>query len=688
MLIIAKQSRGNKMNYIKSLTVVFLVLSCLLTGCNESSNLGTILGSSNNFKGISGKFISSNGTPIAKATVKVKLISPILAKIGLDSLVSDSLTTTTGSDGTFQVKVDSGTYDVSGISSDSGLLLYRPNVAVTKVDSNVSLTDTLKPPGAIVVNVKPLAKMLAKISSTPVDLSSGTCYLNRVSPIYPTDSSGTCEIPNVAEGKYQVVLRYPTFTSMKDSVSVVASKITNVSATLSADTLLPPPTPSKIVGLVYDSLSGTIKLNWSHVNVANLAGYTIYQSVSGSALTQVGSTTDTFFVDTLKGIKDSSMLVFKIKSINKNGDQSTLYSVGDSVMTYHKEDFYLLPKKLMDVYDSLGGVVHLTWDSVSNAQYALYLNDSLLKTVKGLGYNDTLNLTKDSTKYIFSLKTEINGTVSTKAEKDSFVVYYKNDFLPLTLTLLGDDSIDVKNPVFSVKEVDGVRSKAVKYIWKIGNIDTVTSLPTVKVLPSKAGTIKVIGVDNLGDSISTSSSYKLFNHIKGLITKDTTFSSSIPFLMDTVTVDSGATITFSGGDSIYFRGDSVSYQPDTIRINWLIIKKGSGLNFKGSLNDSVFVYSYHSNDTRIEWDTTSRVSVKFSHLKHLDSSGSFLLDGTTPPITSDSIMINSTFDNVYIYDNFSSSFVNNGNKFINGTSLHYGNQSNSCILSDTVITCP
>lgn len=141
-----------------------------------------------------------------------------------------------------------------------------------------------------------------------------------------SDSLGHYDLGQVPDGVYRIAFAAPdghyepAFLDTVHATSGVARELPLVELSWSRFQAPPPPTGLSIVA---DSATGTVRLAWRPVKLANLAFYEVARIDSAdSAHNAVFRTVNTTFTDTLKGLSGSRVLLYRIVTVNALGNRS------------------------------------------------------------------------------------------------------------------------------------------------------------------------------------------------------------------------------------------------------------------------------------------------------------------------------------------------------------------------------
>lgn len=574
-----------------------------LVGC-ENSVVSPTLES----RGIYGTVVDKQGKKLKQVKVKVTPVIVGLKKVSADTL-PDS--TVTQEDGTFHILVDAGTYNVQSDYGNGSLVSISQNVKVSDSGATV-LVDTIKEPGKIHGKISLSASLKKALAKSSDDLSKGSCFIPRISPVYRADQNGICEIPIVPEGNYNVVFEYPKFLPANESLFVESGKTVSSDVNLTSDPDYGPPTPV-LKELIYDTLSGTIKIVWNKVSVSDLLGYNVYRSSNNETslltLNKV-SIKDTFFVDSIYKLPSDSLtlnLVYTVKAQDSGLNVSENYSNSLKVSVNPPNKFktyisFTTPSKV-SVNDSVW--VKVTCSNTFRKNVSIDWNiDSTLVSRAFDGVTDSILVSSKVAK-TFKIKASV---------KDNFGYVWTNEtslevkkFAPTinipTQTLEAD-----KLSEFSANATDDVGS-IVKYEWDIngdGIFDTVTQTSKIFLTLDRPGKMIVTVTDDDGNIVSDTNSYQVFNYLNGNISKDLTLSKkAAPYLVNVV-IDSGITLTVGPGVEIYLNGPR----------GWGIQVYGN-LNLVGTEADSIHVHDFNG-QSGIVYFKSSKNSISVMKYVHMN----------------------------------------------------------------------
>lgn len=304
---------GRRLSGILAWSAAALLLGCL-DRPTETTNPPT---------GLHGRLVDGQGRPVAGATVKLYRVESAPLKRSAASGFMDSART--DAQGFYSVTdMLGGDYNVLGSYNNGGLMVLIPGVSYDSAFASVDLgTDTLRVPGQIKGQVTQDGEGKAGIF----------CYLPGTSFLSISDEKGKFWIYNVPQGIYEVLYRYPGLETLVDSGVVVRSgEITALEPrSIGPDPSFPPPAPADLRA-VYDTLTGSARLEWPAVAVPDLDGYVVYRIDSASASpmrVSAGLVRDTVFRDTIfRDFFDTSArrVTYRVKSQDLDVNLSATFS--------------------------------------------------------------------------------------------------------------------------------------------------------------------------------------------------------------------------------------------------------------------------------------------------------------------------------------------------------------------------
>lgn len=594
----------------------FALLSIILALMGCSKNSPTSPDSDLKGAGIIGTVFDKSGHKIKGAKIKVVSVSASLKKVASNFATSPDSTTTDGN-GSFQIVLDPGTYDVQTDYGNGSLVSLNRNVSVQD-SAPTELINVVKEPGKVhgSISLSVLQKRgLAKVNT---DLSKGSCFIPRVSPVYRSDKDGICEIPIVPEGNHDVVFEFPDYLASTESLYVESGKIVNTNVNLEYDPSNVPPTPV-LKEITYDTLHGIVKLVWNKVSVSDLKGYVIYRAEQVEASpTSYSTTQDTVFYDTVYKNPDPTQelpldLLYLVKAQDSGLNVSAQYS-NPLRMSVNPPDYYktkisfIINPKNISIGDSV-------WIKAACSN-RLRKNDLIFWEFDGKKIAHQMNGDLDSILY-----------VSVTPKTTSIKVSVKDDF---GYTWTAQTTLDVKlyPPVvhlaqnmnmyldtvyqISANASDSVGS-IVKYEWDTngdGIFDTSTSTPKLKFSSRQSGKMIVRVQDDDGNKASDTTSYRVFKLLTGHISKDSTLSKIVtPYMVDLI-VDSGATLNVDPGVEIALNGSGGG---------WGIQVYGN-LNMIGTEADSIHVYDFNGRSGIVYYNSSKESVSTFSYV-HTNMNG-------------------------------------------------------------------
>jgi hypothetical protein len=350
--------------------IILLLLCLVFISIQCANNLAGGTDETQTSIGFYGKLVLNDGSAVENAEVTVFKSSDTIP-------VDTTLTNDTG----YYIFTDlaNGTYDLEARYIKNKDTLYTKHLDIYHDSITYVGVDTLLPPGFIKGQVHfdedDKTGVLAGIS--------GTSYLAF------TDYDGKFIISGVPPGSfYKVTYRYTGYLQATDSnITVYPRDTTHLGIKeLVRDTSAPPPTPQN-VSVNYDIVQGIVKIGWKPINYNYLSGYLIYRKDSSKTAVYPelisGTTliTDTFFYDTVfHHMKDSIPVVYQyhVKSQDKKNSLSEI-----SQPAFTRVLPFLPPDNCSAMYDSIQGIVTVTWATVNRAYlagYCIYRKDSSAST--------------------------------------------------------------------------------------------------------------------------------------------------------------------------------------------------------------------------------------------------------------------------------------------------------------------
>lgn len=482
--------------------LIFLV-SWVVGACSKSNPVSPMPPD----KGIMGKIIGPTGKPIKGAVVTANKVIPGLAK---KSAADDS--TITDDAGNFHLEVVAGTYDVRSELNSGNLVAFTPNVEVG--DTVVPLTDTIKTPGKVhaKLSIPGFAKRSAKISAS--DLTQGSCFISRVTPVYRSDDSGVCEIPSIPEGKHKIILEFPRYMAVSESVEVMSGNTASVSKILQADPGYSPPTPV-LRTASFNNLTGIVSLEWSSIKVADLVGYSVYRNIEGETTPNKlnkGVISDTIFSDSVfMGLNmDSVVLEYRVKSQDTGLNVSDNFSNKLRIVAYNPRIFktfinFDYPQKI-SINDTIRIIGSFKNATKRNEKVSWFVNEDSLFERNIKSDSDTLVLIFDSTQIV-----RIGCRV---LDSDGFLWM---DSIDIKIDVYGptvvfENKIErnleaFKSTTYHVNADDEV-GKIIEYAWDFegdGIYDSTTTIPQITFSPAKSSGTLVVKVRDDDNNVALDS---------------------------------------------------------------------------------------------------------------------------------------------------------------------------------------
>ncbi|MDD5674618.1 MAG: kelch repeat-containing protein [Chitinivibrionales bacterium] len=269
-----------------------------LFGC--SSGGGNIVDHANlGGSEVVGILVDAHGAPHAQTQVIALSVDSLLSgqanAVSADTAITDSL-------GRYQFRsLARGMYNLSAEYDHGALVCFIPDVnndslapQTEPVHVHQVGTDTLRPPGWIE----------GRVIIDNTDMSGVACFVPGASLLALSNDTGGFTIGGVPQGTYRVYFYHAGYLTGRDTlVMVTAGRGTFLPPlTLQIDPAGAPPPPRNLTA-TYDSLSGSVRLSWHPVAVADAAGYSVYRIVNGQTVAENRTPVniqDTFFVDTVK----------------------------------------------------------------------------------------------------------------------------------------------------------------------------------------------------------------------------------------------------------------------------------------------------------------------------------------------------------------------------------------------------
>ena len=311
-------------NAVFTIPALFIAV-CFLLCSHEPAGPGT--DDTDKYKGLYGKLVDNDGSPVAGAVIKAIGIGETLLKSSAVTSVfspdTDSVSTDDSGYYSF-VSLDAGTYNLQSNYDNGSLVALIKGIEYDSTGKVQQVaTDTLREPGSI----------MGIVNTGTNDDGGVVCYVPGTSYLAMTDDSGVFILSDIPEGEYTITYRKEELKTVSDSgIKVHSGKKTQlVVRYLEADPGIPPPVPGGLTA-VYDTVHGCVVLTWDPVKVEDIAGYHIYRNDTSSTDPErisdniVTDTifTDTVFTDTMN--ESDRVLAYRIKAQDEDANLSTLYS--------------------------------------------------------------------------------------------------------------------------------------------------------------------------------------------------------------------------------------------------------------------------------------------------------------------------------------------------------------------------
>ena len=317
------------------------VFACLALFCSVPVSDGNGSHSGNPLT-ITGKLLTVENKPAVHAVVRFIPVNSILmpGNEKASGAEFDGITDENGDYG-FDSLPDT-LYNVFGEGDNN--LSFRYSVKIVKKDPTRVPDDTLKAPGSIhgIVRLQP-----EHSSRTVILLLPGTNTY-----VVPTDSIGHFTIPRMARGRYPISIlsTLPNYKT-KDTFFTVRS---GMSDTLDDTLRLEYAGIPKATGVkaIMDSLRIFVALSWNKIDTSVASGYNIYRGNADSAFgsTPINKTLvkDTFYVDRDLVQRQGQRMVYKVKTVTRNGDEGKEFSseAGTIISSaFYEKEKMLLPEQ-------------------------------------------------------------------------------------------------------------------------------------------------------------------------------------------------------------------------------------------------------------------------------------------------------------------------------------------------------
>ena len=375
---IAEECRVN--NRARLWLITIITGSLLGLSCGPAAD---IAGSGTETGNVTGTVFTSALAKVAGAKIslfkkKSEITSPDENSVPIEE-------TYTNDTGYFSFKVDNGNYTI--VAALDSQFAFHDSI----IPGNVKAKDikvVLETPGTIkgeIIN----SLELRGTGSIVVHLTGTSIFKN-------VETDGTFLIDNVPVGKYTLIsysTYQPEFSPNYKQVTVLTDSITDLGRFSLTYNGIPIP---KNIKVVYDTAHEVVRISWDSIkNYKDFQEYAVLRGLAGQTehnLKQVGYTKDTVFIDSVNFTSEQPVKYeYCVLIHNKLGEAGKYYGIySTEVMPYKNE----IPKidTLKMTFDTIGGVVNLTWDSVATSEaFGGYM--LIRKIVKGSKYENGMDST-------------------------------------------------------------------------------------------------------------------------------------------------------------------------------------------------------------------------------------------------------------------------------------------------------
>ncbi|NLD98794.1 MAG: hypothetical protein GX640_02875 [Fibrobacter sp.] len=293
------------MRALSVLLIIFLLIFCNCGGSGTETE---------GFIGIMGTLVDGNGRSVAN--VKVTLYNYDSTSVSVPEILDE---TSTDNSGNYTFKnLHSGIYTVTGKNEVDGTVVFIFPVFYDSISDlllNIG-TDTLFAPGTIRGCVTIANKPDSSITDILVYIP-GTSYNAHPDP----ENHGEFVLNNIPRGTYRLYYSTPKYLTLKSIITVAPGDTTQLECQTfnEYNPENSPPAPTLKLPVI-NGPEGTVNLSWNKVNVSDLRRYFVYRETADFTITQIGTTIDTTFVDTLFGVNDT--LPIKVWYLIKSQDNS------------------------------------------------------------------------------------------------------------------------------------------------------------------------------------------------------------------------------------------------------------------------------------------------------------------------------------------------------------------------------
>ena len=284
---------------------------------------------------ITGKLLSAENKPAVGAIVRfIPINSSPMPGLKKTSVTED--TCITDENGTYGFdSLPDTLYNVFG--EDGNNVSFRYSVKIVKKNSTHIPNDTLKAPGSIYGIIRLLPE---HSSRTVILLFPGTHTY-----VIPSDSIGHFTVPRMARGKYtvRIISTLPDYIPKDTFFTIRSGRGDTLKDTLRLGyTGIPTVTGVKAT---LDSVRILVSVSWNGIDTSFASGYNIYRGNTDSTFrnTPINKTLvkNTFYVDENLVQRQGQRMMYKVKAVNRNGDEGKTFSIGAEVIIssafYEKE---------------------------------------------------------------------------------------------------------------------------------------------------------------------------------------------------------------------------------------------------------------------------------------------------------------------------------------------------------------